>query len=189
MRGASRQKQVGWRGSRPRLLQDRREREPGEPGRVGDRGTMGGTDPWLWRGLGGAQSRRCGSARTEAPEPLYVAGAGRGGAGRPRLGQRLPRTARCELLGYFLSSSGPSWAARKECVFCMAVGTGAVQEAGARVLSASGGFQVRALAPCALAPAPGRPGEHRSLLKLAAGGLDSRRSSFGDPRRCQLLPI
>lgn len=113
MRGASRQKRVGWRGSRPRPLQDRREREPGEPGRAGGRGTMGGTDPWLWRGFGGAQSRRGGSARTEAPEPLYVAGAGRGGAGRPRLGQGLPRTARCERLGYFLSSSGPSWAARR----------------------------------------------------------------------------
>ena len=129
---ASGQKRVGWRESRPRLLQDRLEREPGEPGRVGDRGTIGGTDPWLWRGFGGAQSRRCGSARTEAPEPLYVAGAGRGGAGRSRLGQGLPRTARCERLGYFLSSSGPSWAARKECVFCVAVGTGAVQEARAR---------------------------------------------------------
>lgn len=129
---ASGQKRVGWRSRRPRLLQDRQEREPGEPGRVGGRDTLGGTDPWLWRGFGGAQSRRCGSARTEALEPLYVAGAGRGGAGRYRLGQGLPRTARCKRLGYFLSSSGPSWAARKECVFCMAVGIGTVQEAGAR---------------------------------------------------------
>lgn len=49
-------------------------------------------DPGLWCGLGGAQSRRGGSARTEASQPLYAAGAGRA-PGDPGAGQRLPRTA------------------------------------------------------------------------------------------------
>lgn len=128
MRGVSSSRRSDGEEAAPTSCRIRREREPGEPAQGGGGGKLGERDPWLWCGFGGAQSQRGGSVvRTKAPEPLYVAGAGRGGAWRPRRGPGSPQHGEMKKAPivpwlFWALQVGPP----KECVFRMDVGTGAV---------------------------------------------------------------